>query len=257
MEQGSVQSIKRVLNIIEVLSRYPRGMALTELSGLVSLHKSTVHRILSTLISSGYVARDSENNKYRLTFKLFEIGSRVAGGTSILSFARPYLDTLAEKTGEAIHMVIRDGNEIVYIYKEDPSLSIIRMASYVGLRSSMYCTGVGKAILAAMPLPEAKDIWDSTDVVTYTKKTITSFSRMEQEMALIQERGYSVDDEEHEDGVRCVAAAVKNHAGFPVAAISVSAPVSRLSDDRITELAPLVIDTAKKISQMMGYTPHL
>jgi DNA-binding IclR family transcriptional regulator len=256
MEQGSVQSIERVLNIIEVLSRYPRGMALTELSGLVFLHKSTVHRILSTLISSGYAARDPENSKYRLTFKLFEIGSRVAG-TSILSFARPYLDTLAEKTSEAIHMVIRDGNEIVYIYKEDSSLSIIRMASYVGLRGSMYCTGVGKAILAAMPLSEAKDIWDSTDIVPYTKKTITSFNRLEREMALIQERGYSVDDEEHEGGVRCVAAAVKNHSGLPIAAISVSAPFSRLSDDRITELAPLVIDTAKKISQMMGYTPHL
>lgn len=255
MDHGPIQSIDRMFDIMETLSIHPRGISLTELSAEVDLHKSTVHRFLTSLMCKGYVIKEDDSTKYRLTMRMFEIGSRVVDGMNILNVARPYLEQLADGTDESVHMVVRDKVEIVYVFKEESSNSVVRMSSRVGLRNPMYCTGVGKAIMAFLPEDEAKAIWDATQIVRHTEKTITSFSRMQTEMARIRENGYSVDDEEHERGVRCVAVPIRDISGKPVAAISISAPVTRMDDFRISQVAPMVKETASRISVLLGANP--
>lgn len=255
MENNSIKCTDRLFDIIEALSNHPRGISLAALSLEVDLHKSTVHRFLATLLSKGYVVKDGETTRYRLTMKMFEIGSRVLGGANILSIARPILENLADETDEAVHMVVRDGNEIVYVYKEESSNSMIRMSSKVGLRSPMYCTGLGKAIMAMLPENEAQNIWNQTEIIQHTEKTITNYQRMQLEMAHIRQCGYAMDNEEHERGVRCIAAPIFDFSRNPIAAISVSAPVTRLDDSQIERIASLVMSAAANISSMQGMEP--
>lgn len=251
---SGVQSADRLLHIIEELSLSPRGQTLTELSEAVQLHKSTTYRMLSTLAAWNYVFKDEESGKYRLTMRMFEIGSRAIGGTNLLSVARPYLEHLYDETDEAIHLVIRDGYEIVYIYKEDSISHSIRMSSRVGLRNPMYCTAVGKSILALLPHEEQLDIWNNSVITPFTPKTITTFESMEKECQLIYERGYALDDEEHERGIRCVAAAICNFSGEPIGALSVSAPAFRLDDSHVKKYSILVMDAAKSIARLLGFS---
>ncbi len=170
MEKGHspVQSIDRLFDIVEALSNAPRGMALSDLSAAVGLHTSTTHRLLAALVARGYVQKDIESGKYRLTMRLFEVGSRAVGGMNIVSLARPYLEHLAATTHEAIHLVVRDGDEVVYLYKENMGDSTVRMASFVGLRNPMYCTAVGKSILSCLPEAEVAAIWQRTVITRFS-----------------------------------------------------------------------------------------
>jgi len=252
---SSVQSVDRIFDLIEALSLTPRGMTLTDLSQAVSLHKSTTHRLLTSLIDNDYVMKDAESGKYRLTLHLFEIGGRILGGMNILSVARPYLEKLSETTNEAVHLAVREGTEIVYLYKDDP-YSTVHMASRVGLRSPLYCTGLGKSILAYLPEAKALELWNRSNIERFTPNTITTFARMQHEMALIREKGYAVDNEEHELGIRCIGVVVKDYSNGPVGAISVSATAVRLNDAKIEEFAPLAISAASNISRLLGCTNY-
>ena len=178
MEKGHspVQSIDRLFDIVEALSNAPRGMALSDLSAAVGLHTSTTHRLLAALVARGYVQKDIESGKYRLTMRLFEVGSRAVGGMNIVSLARPYLEHLAATTHEAIHLVVRDGDEVVYLYKENMGDSTVRMASFVGLRNPMYCTAVGKSILSCLPEAEVAAIWQRTVITRFTPHTIVDYA---------------------------------------------------------------------------------
>ena len=249
-----VQSIDRVFDIIETLSTHPRGILLTELAAAVSLPKSTVYRLLVSLGDNGYAVKELNSGKYRLTMRLFEIGSRVAGVLDVLVAVRPYLDQLAETTGEVVHMVKRDGNSVIYIYKLDTSSASVRMTSAVGVRNPMYCTGVGKAILSRLPKAEVRAIWDSTEIKCFTEQTITNYVRMEQEMKRITQEGYALDNEEHELGVRCVAASICDYSDQPLYAVSVSAPSTRMNEQRIKVIAPMVIHVATELSRLLGAT---
>ena len=249
---SGVQSIDRIFLIIELLSMHPRGISLTEICTATSLPKGTVSRMLSALISHGYAVQEIDTKRYRLTMRMFEIGSRVTGSANILSVARPYLESLSNVSGEAVHLVSRVNDEVVYLYKEEASNSIVRMSSFVGLRNPMYCTGVGKSILAFLPDNEIRSIWQRTTPVRFTPKTITTLSGLEKEIQRIRQRGYAIDDEEHEAGVRCIAAPILNFSGNPVAAISLSAPAIRLNDAEIEKYAPMVMEAASNISRYFG-----
>lgn len=249
---SGVQSIDRIFLIVELLSMHPKGISLTEICSATDLPKGTVSRMLAALISHGYAVQEIDTKRYRLTMRLFEIGSRVAGSANILSVARPYLEYLSNVSGEAVHLVSRVNDEVVYLYKEEASNSIVRMSSFVGLRNPMYCTGVGKSILAFLPDDEIRAIWQRTKPVRFTENTITTLSALDADIRLIRQRGYAIDDEEHEAGVRCIAAPILNFSGSPVAAISLSAPAVRLDDAEIQKYAPMVLDAASNISRYFG-----
>lgn len=249
-----VQSIDRLFDVIEVLSTQPRGMSLTDLAGRVGLHASTTHRLLASLSGRGYVQKDAESGKYRLTIRMFEIGSRVVNGMNLLSVSRPYLEHLAALTGETIHLVVRDGHEVVYLYKEDTRDSIVRMASFVGLRSPMYCTGVGKSILAYLPEPEVADIWRHTTITRFTVHTIVEYADLIADLVKVRQQGWAVDREEHELGVMCVAAPILDFRQTPVGAISISAPSARMSEEKIVFGAKAVCSCTKAISDLLSKT---
>lgn len=253
---GSVQSIDRIFDIVEVLAQWPQGMALSDLAAATGLHVSTAHRLVQSLLRRGYAIKD-RNGKYRLTLRLYEIGSQVSGVLNLLTVARPMLDQLANVSHEAVHLVERDGNDVLYLYKAEPLQQLVRMSSCVGLRNPMYCTGVGKSILAQLPQAQVEEIWRNTQVCAYTEKTITDLDELLAHLALVRQRGYAIDDEEHEQGVRCIAVAIRNSFHLPVAAISVSAPASRLDDATMTQLYPQLAAISSELSRMLGECSEL
>ena len=247
-----VQSVDRTLTILEVLSDCNDGLGITEISSLVNLHKSTVHRLLSTLIYKGYVVQDEESSKYKITFKLFELGSKKVHKLDLLEISRPYTKMLMESVNEVVHLIIREETDIVYIDKVEAN-NTISMASRIGKRNPMYCTATGKAILAYLPEEEIREVWNKSKIVKLTKKTNTDFILFKKELQEVKKNGYAIDDEENEIGVKCVGAPIFNIKGEVVAAISVTGPVTRITDDKIDFISNEVMKCTNQISKEMGY----
>lgn len=247
----TVQTVERALTIMEVLSDYPDGLRIIDISSLTKLHKSTVHRLLGTLIQKGYVTQNLETNEYQLTFKLFEIGSKKVKSLDIISVAKPHLSRLMNETNEVVHLVVPEGAEVIYVYKEE-SLETIRMHSYIGMRSPMYCTAVGKAILANMPISEVNKKWETSIIEKKTPNTITDLDKFIEELKLVKEQGYAVDKEENELGVTCLGTAIFDYTKKPRAAISISGPTSRMYD-KIELFSKFLIEKSEEISYELGY----
>lgn len=247
-----VQSVDRALSIMEVLSDYDEGLGITEISTKIDLHKSTVYRLLGTLIYKGYVKQDKSTNKYKITFKLFELGNKSIENIDIVSVSRPFIEDLMERVNEVVHLVLLEGEEIVYIDKVE-SHNTIRMHSNIGKRSPAYSTSVGKAIMAYLPKQKIKEIWDNSEIKKYTKYTITDFDKFMEELKGIRKIHYAIDDEENELGVRCIGAPIFNHKNEPIAAISISGPTSRVTKESVEKQAKWVMKYAEMISKELGY----
>ena len=253
-EKGGVQSVERIFQLIEHLAAHPTGVSLQTLAGETGLAKSTVHRLLASLVGLGYVVQDEENGHYRLTLKMFELSSGIVDSMDIMGVAKAHLERLSQRTGEAVHLVIRDGRDIVYIYKTESGP--MRMSSRVGLRSPLYCTGVGKAILATRGDEEVLRCWEESERVPCTPYTITRKDAFLREISQIRQHGYAMDNEENELGVRCVAAAIPDWHGAASYALSISAPVSRMTDERVQSLIPALLETRDEISACLGGRPE-
>ena len=249
-EKNGVQSVERIFTIIETLAAQPHGMTLQAVAKNAGLAKSTAHRLLSSLITLGYAMQDGETGQYKLTLKMFELSSGVVNEMDILSVAKPHLDRLAARTGEVIHLVVRDGVDVVYLYKAETGG--MRMGSRAGLRNPMYCTGVGKAILATLPYEEIEQIWQASHREQLTPHTIVRFSELLEQMRLIRARGWAVDDEENELGIRCVALALPGPGGRADAAFSITSLVPNMSDERLEQLARTALLARKDIMRDMG-----
>lgn len=247
-----VQSVDRALSILEILSTAPEGMGIKEISEGVSLHKSTVHRLLSTLIEKMYVRQNEKNNKYMLTFKMFELGNRMAESISVVDVVRPYLKELVEQTGEVAHFVVREDNEIIYIDKMEPN-NTIRMSSRIGKRIPMYCTAVGKSMMSYMNDNEIKKIWDSSTIMQITPKSIVDFDEYMTTINQVRKEGFARDEEENELGIRCIGAAILDYKNEVCGAISISGPTGRFTLEKISPYSKLIKETALNISKEIGY----
>ncbi len=251
-EKNPVQSAERIFEILEYLAAHG-ACALTEIGCALSLSKSTTHRLLQSLCLMGYVTKDSFTGRYTLTFKILEIAGRVLDRIDVLGVAHKYIDRLMKQTRETVHFVQREGSHIVYVDKVESDASSIRMVSRIGLRMPMYCTGVGKAMLAQMSEREVREIWKASPIEKFTENTITDWDVLLRELAEIRLRGYAVDNEENELGVRCIAACVQDYTGRADAAFSISAPAVRMSSERLRELAVYVLQTRRDISRELGF----
>lgn len=249
-EKGGVQSVARIFAIIELLAAHPGGMSLQQLAAESRLAKSTAHRLLASLIQLGYAVQDSFTTHYRLTLKMFELSSGIVNDLDVMGVARPHLDRLANRSGEAVHLVIRDGADIVYIYKAEAGG--MRMSSRVGMRSPMYCTGVGKAMLATLPYREVEQVWAQSRPKKLTEHTITTLPRLLEQLAQVRADGYAVDDEENELGIRCIALALPGPSGKAEAAFSISGLVPHMGPERLEQLAALALDTRGAILRDLG-----
>ena len=253
-EKSGVQSVERIFQLIESLAAHPAGAGLQRLAQDTDLAKSTVHRLLASLVSLGYAAQD-ENGRYRLTLKMFELSSGIVNSMDIMDVAKVHLERLAQRTGEAVHLVIRDGQDIVYIYKTESGP--MRMSSRVGLRSPLYCTGVGKAILATLPADEVTNIWQHTTPQKLTAHTLVEFDALQAQLAEVRTNGYAIDDEENELGVRCVAVAIPGVGGRADSAFSISGLAPYMTPERIRRIATLAQDARTDIMADLGLAKRI
>ncbi|NLL70560.1 MAG: IclR family transcriptional regulator [Epulopiscium sp.] len=251
-----VQSVDRALSILEALSDQEQGLGLSEISKQINLHKSTVHRLLGTLMFRGYVEQDSETNRYRLTMKLFELGNKKIEKLDVLTLAKPYLRELADKTNEVVHLVIREGTEIIYIDKVEGDYTL-RMHSRIGRRSPLYCTAVGKVMLAYLEEKERKALWEASSKQAYTPFTIIQYDKMQEELKKVKKKGYAIDDQENEIGVRCIGAPIFDYKGNVYAALSISGPAIRMTPERIEVFSTYLLEYSLKISKELGYSKEL
>lgn len=250
--KNPIQVAERIFQAVEELSLCePAG--LVELSNRLELHKSTVHRILSSLQMMGYVRQEEDTGKYRLSLKWMEISNRITEKLDIVSIARPYLRKLSEISGETVHLVEVEGNEAIYIDKVESGSNSIRMVSRVGSRIPLYCSGVGKAMLAERSDEEIEEIWNSSDISAMTPKTILSLDEFLETIREIRKFGYALDNEENEMGVRCIAASILDHEGKARNAFSISAPVGRMTDEKLKMLAEYVLESKRNISGEFGF----
>ena len=250
--KNPIQVAERIFQAVEELSLCePAG--LVELSNRLELHKSTVHRILSSLQMMGYVRQEEDTGKYRLSLKWMEISNRITEKLDIVSIARPYLRKLSEISGETVHLVEVEGNEAIYIDKVESGSNSIRMVSRVGSRIPLYCSGVGKAMLSERSDEEIEEIWNSSDIRAMTPKTILSLDEFLETIREIRKFGYALDNEENEMGVRCIAASILDHEGKARNAFSISAPVGRMTDEKLKMLAEYVLESKRNISGEFGF----
>lgn len=252
MEQKNpIQVAGRLFQALELLAD-TGSIGLMDLSATLSLNKTTAHRVLNSLIYMGYAKQNPATGKYEPTFKIVDIANRIMSKVDIVQTVRPYLRKLMEASGETVHFVERDGTDAVYIDKVESFNNGMQMVSRIGSRIPLYCSGVGKAMLAQMDSWEAEEVWNASGVSPLTEHTITDYGKFQQELAQIQQRGYALDNEENQIGVRCIACSLKDPAGIPKYAFSISAPTSRMNDERIRELAFYVLEAGKEMAESLS-----
>ena len=252
MEQKNpIQVAGRLFQALELLAD-TGSIGLMDLSATLSLNKTTAHRVLNSLIYMGYAKQDPATGKYEPTFKIVDIANRIMSKVDIVQTVRPYLRKLMEASGETVHFVESDGTDAVYIDKVESFNNGMQMVSRIGSRIPLYCSGVGKAMLAQMDSWEAEEVWNASGVSPLTEHTITDYGKFQQELAQIQQRGYALDNEENQIGVRCIACSLKDPAGIPKYAFSISAPTSRMNDERIRELAFYVLEAGKEMAESLS-----
>ena len=247
-----VQVLDRALAIIDTLAAESDDLGLMDLAALLQLHKSTAHRLLMILERRRIVERDPQTGRYRLGLRLFELGALAIARFNIRDCARPHLERLLFDTDETVHLCVLDEGGVLYVDKLEPSRSV-RMASKIGRLSPAHCSAVGKAMLAHLPERELDEILKHRGLPRMTAKTIVTPADLKAELQAVRERGYAIDNEEAEDGVRCVGAVVLGHNGRPLGAISTSAPSFRLTMERVPAVAASVCRAARAISEESGY----
>lgn len=253
MTKNPIQVAEKLFLVIETLAENG-AMGIMELSRSLGYHKSTTHRLVNSLVCLGYIRQDEESLKYSLSLKFLDIGSKILEQTNMASLIHPSLKKLSEQTGETVHLVRREGTEAVYIDKVESNVSSIRMVSRVGSRVPLYCSGVGKALLAELTDEEIREVWEASDVRRLTPYTITSLDELMERMKTVRAAGYAIDDEENEEGVRCVAVSLPDYHKEPVYALSISAPVGRMGQERMEELERDVLAFKQELAKTLGFT---
>jgi|ERR1700680_2945190 len=247
-----VQVVDRALAALDVLAKRSSECSLVELCRELDLHRSTVHRLMMVLEQHRLVDKNPETGRYRLGLKLFELGSKAIASLDPRRHARPYLDRLQRELGETVFFCILDDGQVFYLDKVESQQSI-RTACTVGSRAPAYCTAVGKAMLAELPDAEVNDIVRRWGLKAITAKTITTAAALRTELKAIRSRGYAIDNEEKEEGLRCIGAPVRGHSGKLLSAISVSGPAFRITKERIPEIGQVVMRVANDLSVEFGY----
>ena len=251
--KNPIQVSEKLFQVIELLAENG-PMGIMDLSASLGFHKSTIHRLVTSLLLLGYIRQEEDSLKYALSFKFLEIGSKILEQTNMASLIHPSLKRLSERLGETVHLVRREGTEAVYIDKVESNVGSIRMVSRVGSRIPLYCSGVGKALLAELSDGEIEEIWRSSDVKRLTPHTIGSLSELLERISEVRSQGYAMDNEENEEGVRCIAVSLPDYHREPVYALSISAPVSRMNDERVGELKEALLQFKGELKKTLGLT---
>lgn len=248
----TTKSVAKALDILEVICIAGGPLELHEISRKLDLPSSTVYRLLQTLLENGYARQERVSRQYSAGLKIFELSQSIIAGLHFTDFAQEPLQDLANTTLETVHLAVLDHYEVIYLQKYD-SYHPVALYSRVGRRAPAYCTGVGKLLLAHLPQSELAAFMQSVTLAPFTQNTITEEAVLEADLAGIRQRGYSIDDMEHEEGVCCIACPVRGHTGAVIAAASITAPSFRQDLDGLLSYLPLLQEKVAAISQELGY----
>ncbi|HWO78531.1 MAG TPA: IclR family transcriptional regulator [Bacillus sp. (in: firmicutes)] len=247
-----IQSVDRALRILDLFDEYETELKITDISDKMQLHKSTVHSLLKTLQTNGYIEQNMENGKYRLGMKLFERGNLVIRRLDLRTIAKKYLIDLSVKSQNTVHLVILDGKEGIYIDKVEGASATV-LYSRIGRRVPLHSSAVGKALVANKSKRELQEILNNYEFIQQTPNTITDEETFIAELEKVKEKGYAIDNEENEPGITCVAVPIWDHSGTVVAAISMSQNTASVNEEKLERTVEMLKDASIKISKEMGF----
>jgi IclR family acetate operon transcriptional repressor len=248
---GQVQSLTRGLSILEALADAEGGLTLTDLAHRVELPASTAHRLLATLEKMGYVYQAGDLGLWYVGLQAFTVGSTFLANRDFVAQSHSYMRRLMEQSGETANLAILDGTEAVFIAQVQCH-EMMRTLVKLGSRVPLHASGVGKAIFAALPDEQIDAILKVLGLPRITENTIVVPETMWAALRVIRQRGYSFDDEEHARSTRCVGAAIYDEHAEPLGAISIAGPSTRLADERVRQLGPIVAHIAEELTRHLG-----
>jgi IclR family acetate operon transcriptional repressor len=246
-------TLTAIAKTVAVLEALEGGRRLSDVATATGLHTSTVHRILQELVTLGWV-REDEDRRYSLGGGLLALAGRAGEDSDLARAGRPALRALCDRTAHTVHFGVRHGDEAVYVDKLDGRRSY-HMRSRVGAAFALHSTAIGKAVLAALPEEDVRALIARTGLPQRTVHTVGTIEALLADLAATRDRGWALDDEENELHTRCVAAVVNDHRGVPIGAVSLSALVFDMPRERTLRLAPMVVDTARAVSEALGSRP--
>lgn len=250
-----LSSVANSIRLTKAFSENEYEMGISALAARLGLAKSTVHRLATTLVEYDILEQNRETGKYRLGLALFELGTLVRRKMDVMTEAQAQIHALADLSGETVQLAILDHLSVLYIRIRE-SRQAVRMSTGLGSRAPAHCTSVGKVLLAYQTPETIQQVIDN-GLRRHTPNTITEPAKLVEELASVKQRGYAIDDEEIESGLRCVAAPIRDHSGRVIAAISVAAPVQRMTKKNLQTTVPSVVTAADAISRRLGYMPSL
>ena len=244
------QSALRTLRLLEYLGEAGPS-SLTSIAESLQLNKSTAHRFVSTLVETGYARQDPRTRSYSLTTRVLELGALILKRIEIREEVRPFLEETARMTAETAHLAVLEGLEIVYVDKVEGAQAV-QMASRIGLRGACHSTALGKVLLSARPEEEWDRYLAERDLTARTRHTIVDPGELFDELRRVRKQGHAVDNVENEEGIRCVAAPIRDHTGEVVAAMSVSGWTVSMTPARVRALVPVLKEQAARASGHLG-----
>jgi IclR family acetate operon transcriptional repressor len=252
--RDTVQSLSRALGLLNALAAQDDGLGLSEVAKRVGLAVSTAHRLLTTLQQEGFVRFDDQRGVWTIGVQAYVVGSAFLRARELTAIARPVMRQLMEESGETVNLAVEDRGEAIYVAQVE-SRQMMRAITRPGGRAMMHASGVGKALLAAMPQADWENIVTSHGLARETEKTLSTLNGLRAELDAIRKRGYALDDEENAVGLRCVAAAIYDEHAQPIAALSLSGPKARIGDAMIETLGRAVREAADRITAALGGQP--
>jgi len=247
---ASVQVLDRSLVLLSIVAEAD-GSTLTALADATGMATSTVHRLLTSLSAHGMVVNDSDTGLWTVGLRAFEIGNAFLRNRKVGTISRPFLKKLMEETGETANIGIEDDGNVVFISQME-SHAPMRAFFRPGKRGPIHASGIGKAILSTWSDKEIGQLLSGKKLQSFTDRTRNTLPSLLRDIQEIRRRGWSLDDEEHTVGMRCVAAPIFNEYGETIAGISISGPSVRISDDKASLLGPVVRDSADHLTRAMG-----
>ena len=242
--EDAVKSLVKVISILDAFSTSRRSLSLAEISAVTGFPRSTAHRLAASMRDVGLLDQDGHSDRYRLGLKLFELGNTVLGNMDLHREARPLVDALSRVSGHLVHLAVFDGQQAIVIHRVSADsgtpLTLIEAAP-------VHCTSVGKAILAFQPAAKIEAVI-AGGLKRFTDGTITDGRKLKTDLKQVRDRGYAVDEGEHQPGIRCIGAPIHDRTGRVVAGLSVSGPARRLKKDQVPELAKIVVHHAGMIA---------
>lgn len=252
-DKSTINSFNKMMAVLGCFSVLNRRLSLGQIAEATKMPKTTVHRILAALREIGFIEQDPHGNAYALGLRLFQLGSLVLANMDLHREAKPLVDHLTKVTQEAVHLAVFDGTQVVVIERKDRTGDAPSTITELETTPA-HCTGVGKAVLAFQDSAVIDRILASP-LRAFTRNSLTDAAALRHELQQIREHGYALDNAEHQIGVRCVAAPIRNANGAAFAAISVTGPADRFPDPRVPLLAEIVIHAAVELSRRLGYRP--